>query len=140
MKSRGIVALVIVLVGVSFVFGQTARLRGTVLDPSGAVIPGVDMKLTQGSNVVAQTKTDAVGNFSFDVPPGDYRLETSLDGFRTRQQNVRVAANMRPLSIPLTVATVDAVIDVAAQDDRVSLESDANLTQTTIQSDRIKDL
>ncbi len=140
MKVTRIAAFAAVLLSVSIVFAQAAMMRGTVLDPSGAVIPGADLKLSQGSNVVAQTKTDATGNFSFNVPAGDYRLETSLDGFKTRQQNVRAAQNMRPLSISLTVATIDAVVDVAAGDDKVSLEQDANLTQTTVQGDRIKDL
>jgi hypothetical protein len=140
MKLACIVALTILILSAPFVNAQAVRLRGTVFDPSGAVIPEVDLKLSQGSSVVAEGKTDATGNFSFDVPSGDYRLETSAQGFRQRQQNVRVAANMRPLSISLTVATVDSVVDVAARDDRVSLEQDANLTQTTIQADAVKDL
>ena len=140
MRLRSIIGLAVYLMGASFIYAQAVRVRGTVLDPSGAVIPGVDLKLTQGSIAIAQTKTDATGNFSFEVPAGDYRLEASADGFKTRQQNIRAAANMRPVSIPLTVATVDAVVDVAAGDDKVSLEEDANLTQTTIQADRVKDL
>ena len=135
-----IILLVIVLLSAPFVQAQTMRLRGTVLDPSGAVIPEADLKITQGSSVVAEGKTDAAGAFSLNVPAGDYRLEVSRDGFRVRQQNVRVTANMRPLAISLTVATLNAVVDVAAQDDKVSIESDANLTKTNIQGDAIKDL
>src|SRR5262245_10911266 len=141
MNLRCVIALIAFLFVASFVYAQGGvRVRGTVLDPSGAVIPGVELKLIQGSSVVAQTKTDATGNFFFDVAVGDYRLEAVADGFRKRQQNVRVATNMRPLSIPLTVASVDAVVDVAAQDDQVGLDQDANLTQTTVQGDAIKDL
>src|SRR6185369_3359220 len=103
MRLKGIIGLAVYLLVTSLVYAQAIRVRGTVLDPSGAVIPGADLKLIQGSNVVAQTKTDATGNFFFDVVVGDYRLEAAADGFRTRQQNVRVATNMRPLSVPLSV-------------------------------------
>src|SRR5438477_7623283 len=47
---------------------------------------------------------------------------------------------MRPLSIPLAVATVNAAVDVAPTEDKVSLEQDANLTSTTITGDQVKDL
>src|SRR5215510_3165220 len=101
MKLWTFIALILVLSSVSVLNAQAVRLRGTVLDPSGAVIPGVDLRISQGSNVVASGKTDETGNFSFDVSPGEYRVEAAADGFRTRQQNVRAAANMRPLSITL---------------------------------------
>ncbi len=144
MKLWSFVALTVLILGASVINAQTARqtvqLRGTVFDPSGAVIPEADLKLTQGSNVVKEWKTDTTGNFSFEGPAGEYRLEVSATGFRTRQQNVRAAANARPLSISLSIAAADAVVDVAAQDDKVSLEQDANLTKTTIQGDAIKDL
>jgi hypothetical protein len=140
MKISRAVALAVLILSASLVNAQAVRLRGTVLDPSGAVIPAVDLKLSQGANTVAEGKTDATGDFSFDVAPGEYRLEVSAAGFKPRQQNVRAAANMKPLSISLAVAAVNAVVDVAAQDDRVNLDQDANLTHTTIQGNAIKDL
>jgi hypothetical protein len=44
---------------------------------SGATIPGVsiNVKKKSGGNIVATTKTDGDGNFSFTLPPGDYILE-----------------------------------------------------------------
>jgi len=67
---------------------QTVLLRGTVLDPSGAVIPEADVKVSQGGRVAGQQKSDSTGNFSFDLPAGDYRLQVSAADFRTYVQNV----------------------------------------------------
>src|SRR5262245_14632577 len=131
MKRWGIVALAVFLLSVSVVAAQAVRLRGTVLDPSGAVIPEADIKISQGNRDVAEAKSDATGNFSFDLPSGEYRLAISAADFRPYQQNVRVTANMRPLSIALAVATISAVVDVGQADDKVSLEDDAKLTSTT---------
>jgi len=140
MKFWGILALAFLLLSASVVNAQTVRLRGTVLDPSGAVIPGADLKVSQGNQVTGEGKSDATGNFSFDVPAGDYKLDISAAAFKPHSQNVRAAANMRPLQISLAVATLNAAVDVTTRDDRVSLEQDANLTSVTINDDQVKDL
>jgi hypothetical protein len=140
MKVWGFIALVILLLSASIVNAQTLRLRGTVLDPSGAVIPGADVRVSQGNRVIGEGKSDATGNFSFDVPAGEYRVEASAPEFKPHAQTVRVTANMRLLSIALAVAAVNAAVDVAPTDDKVALDADANLTSTTISGDRIKDL
>src|SRR2546428_12177729 len=105
MKLWKVIALALLLLSASVVNAQTARLRGTVLDPSGAVIPGADLKVSQGSRLIAEGKTDATGNFGIDVAAGEYRVEISAPEFRPYQQNVRIGVNMRPLSITLAVAT-----------------------------------
>src|SRR5579871_2062633 len=68
---------------------DTARLQGTVLDPSGAVVPGADVKVTNSAtNRTQKTTTDATsGSFSFqNLPPGNYQVEVSKSGFKTLKQ------------------------------------------------------
>src|SRR5262252_2408448 len=105
---------------------QTVLLRGTILDPSGAVIPEADVKVSQGGRVAGQRKSDSTGNFSFDLPAGDYQLRVSAADFRAYVQNVRVTPNMRPLSVSLMLAGVNATVDVPSVDDRVALDDDVN--------------
>ena len=112
-----------------------AALSGQVVDPSGAVIPGAAVKVSQGNRVIMEGQSDSTGNFSFDLAVGEYRVEVTVPEFKPHAQNVRVTANMPPLSIPLAVATVNAAVDVAPTEDKVSLEQDANLTSTTITGD-----
>jgi hypothetical protein len=137
---RAIFVVLGLLFSASVVNAQTVLLRGTVLDPSGAVIPGADLKVSQANRVVAERQSDATGNFAFDLVAGDYRLEVSAPAFRTRAQNVRVVPNIRPLAISLTVAAVDAAVDVTANDDTVSLDEDSNSTSTSLSDDTIKAL
>ncbi len=135
-----IILIAVLFLSASVASAQTVLLRGTVLDPSGAVIPEADVRLSQAGKIVGERKSDATGNFAFDVVAGDYRLDVSAPDFRPHAQNVRVTPNMRPLSISLVVAAVNAAIDVATNDDRVGLEDDANLTSTSISGDTIKAL
>jgi hypothetical protein len=140
MKARLIVLMVGLLASAAVANAQTVLLRGTVLDPSGAVIPAADLKVSQNGRVAAQRQSDATGNFAFDLPAGDYKLEVSAPAFKGYTQNVRVVPNIRPLSISMTVASVDAAVDVTANDDTVNLDEDSNLTSTSVSDDTIKAL
>src|SRR5271166_691398 len=68
------------------VHGQTAStgaLAGKVLDPSGAVIQKVEVRLTNPQTGDADTiMSDATGDFHFLLlPPGSYELQVSKTGF-----------------------------------------------------------
>ncbi len=57
-------------------------VSGTVLDPSGAAIPKAQITASQGSQVTAQTMSDAVGAFRLNnLPPGKYSLGFHAEGF-----------------------------------------------------------
>src|SRR5262245_11221696 len=119
---------------------QTSKLAGRVLDPSGAVMLGVDIKLFQGATLVKEGKTDERGTFSLEVPPGQYRVEVSAPDFKTINQELRITPNMPSVSISLSLATVATQIDVGSKKDEVTIDEDANLTSTTISGDAVKDL
>jgi hypothetical protein len=61
------------------------RVAGTVLDTSGAILPGATIKLTnQQTNQAQVTVSNEVGAFVFpQVPVGTYRIELELQGFKT---------------------------------------------------------
>lgn len=62
-----------------------ASVSGTMSDPSGGVLPGVEMALTdRTSGVRASRVTDGAGWFRFpDLTPGPYTLTATLPGFAT---------------------------------------------------------
>src|SRR5579859_2863824 len=65
--------------------GQTVNgsFRGKVTDPSGAVIPGANVTMTDTAKGVSRdTKTDASGYYEFlDVPPSTYDFTVSFIAF-----------------------------------------------------------
>src|SRR5689334_23781849 len=67
---------------------STAQIGGTVKDQSGAVLPGVEVTVTQTDTGVKRTATtDETGTYVLpNLPLGPYRLEASLPGFRTYAQ------------------------------------------------------
>ena len=61
-----------------------ATIRGTALDPSGAVIPKVKIELTNTeTNTTREAVTNSEGDFEIPyVSPGNYRLRRRLPDSR----------------------------------------------------------
>src|SRR4030095_13540761 len=66
----------------------TAELNGRVTDSSGAVLPGATVTVTQTATGLVRTAvTEGNGSYLFsNLPTGPYRLEVSLQGFRSYVQ------------------------------------------------------
>src|SRR5882762_8693094 len=100
-------------------WGQaTARLTGTVKDPSGGTVAGASVTLTnEATNVSRKATTDADGNFLFTiVDVGVYRVEIERSGFKKYVQNgitLEVNQNGR-LDATLSIGETAEVVEVSA--------------------------
>src|SRR5262245_264315 len=65
--------------------GGSGSIQGTVLDTAGGVLPGATVTATNLATGVSTTRqTSAAGVFVLSpLPPGDYKLAATLDGFKT---------------------------------------------------------
>ncbi|HLH31889.1 MAG TPA: carboxypeptidase-like regulatory domain-containing protein, partial [Terriglobia bacterium] len=120
----------------------TAQINGTVKDPSGAVLPGVEVTATQTStNVSRQAVTDERGNFVLpNLPVGPYKVEAALPGFRTFvQTGIELGVNQNPnLNVTLEVGQVSQQVEVQAN---VSMVETQNLgVRSVIQNQEILEL
>lgn len=82
----------------SFSQANTATFHGTVTDPTGAVVPGATVTLTeQNTGAVRQQVTDADGEFVFTfLPAGTYRLRIETSGFKAYvMTDIRLAAGQQ---------------------------------------------
>ena len=69
---------------------QNGSVRGTVVDPQGAIVSGANIRLLRDNDQVAQAPTDARGEFRFDsLPEGRYQVEVTAAGFETRVTDYR---------------------------------------------------
>src|SRR5919201_2593876 len=83
---KGPVIVVIVILTHASAWAQaTAQMSGTVRDESGGVLPGVTVTATQTDTGFSRTVvTETSGSYVLtNLPTGPYRLEASLQGFRT---------------------------------------------------------
>jgi len=81
---RAGVALVCLLWLAGTAYAQTGVVRGTVKDPSGAVIPGAKvMLLAQGTGSQRTVESGQDGAFEFvAVPVAVYTVEVESEGFK----------------------------------------------------------
>ena len=123
---------------------QSARLRGRVLDSTGAVMVGADVKvsLPNSNEALREVKTNDSGDFDITVPLGEYNVAISAPDFESHIEVVRLVSNMRPLSVSLSLAGLTTTVD--ASDDAnavaVSADPDQSLTAQTISGDAVRDL
>ena len=77
--------------------GDGATLTGQVTDPSGAVIPGAAVTVTNAATAAAVTvKTDAAGRyFAGGLAAGGYRVDATARGFARQELNVTLAASQQ---------------------------------------------
>jgi hypothetical protein len=114
-----ILATLLLLVPISQAQEATGRITGTVSDPSGAVIPGAQLTVTNtASQVNRKTTTDHDGYYQvLSLPIGTYTVTAEHNGFRTVviDQN-RLAINQAlRVDIRLQVGATNQTIEVGAE-------------------------
>ena len=63
---------------------EKASVRGTVTDPSGAIVPAATVRLVDvdhGTRAQATTNSDGIYSFP-EIAPGNYRMEVEKGGFK----------------------------------------------------------
>ncbi|MGC2160360.1 MAG: carboxypeptidase regulatory-like domain-containing protein [Silvibacterium sp.] len=106
-------------------FGQAGRggISGLVTDPSGAIVPGANIKLHSLATGTAQsTVTTAAGLYSFvSVSPGTYEVTASQKGFQTVVRNPVVVTvdQVSTINFTLSVGSVNQVVTVTSGTDLV---------------------
>jgi hypothetical protein len=120
----------------------TAELNGRVTDTSGAVLPGATVTVTQTATGVERTVvTDETGSYVIsNLPTGPYRLEVSLQGFRSYVQTGLV------LQVGAT-PTVNAALEIGSIEESVTVEAAAPIVDvrsagisTVVENERIVEL
>ena len=134
---------VIVAMSVAVLLAQdTATISGTVSDPSGGFVQGVEVTVTQTDTGVSRTATtDAAGSFILsNLPLGPYRLQAMKTGFEVFVQTGIVLQVGSSPTIPVTLKVGDV-------SERIQVEATTSEVETrnlgvgnVVETQRILDL
>ncbi len=98
---------------------DAAQLRGTVFDPSGAVIPGASVELVNDSTGVTEsTATGDFGRYLFNnLRPASYTLHVRATGFTSvsRSNVVLRVGQQTDVEIVLEIGDVATTVEVAGE-------------------------
>jgi carboxypeptidase family protein len=100
-------------------------ISGTVIDPSGAVVPKATVTATNTDTSVKQAvKTNDAGTYSFPIlPVGHYVVDITVDGFKPyRRTNITVDVN--------SAIVVDAALELGESAEAVTVEESAVQVET----------
>lgn len=151
MKSSNTKTKIITLaVSIGFLFnsltagGQNsdARIAGTVVDTSDAVIGGASVEIRSADGAVLRTtQSDTSGSFILSgLAAGGYRLVVSHTGFETKEMPVKIGTSgeQASLRIVLAVGSVSTTVDVQGREDDLIGIAESG-TQGTVGATEIQD-
>ena len=120
------VFLILLSAGPSPAQTSLGRMSGTVLDSSGAVLPGATITMTSDQTAQVQTTTSTeTGAFLFPlVPVGTYKVEIELQGFKS--------ATFTKVSVAVAQEySLTARLELGNVSENVTVEAGASLVPTT---------
>jgi hypothetical protein len=107
----------------------TGNIRGTAVDPSGAIVRDAVVTATQVETALVRTATtDHDGNYALvELPVGHYRIEVEAKGFQKYvQEGISLNVN-ETASVPVRLA-------VGTEAQKVVVTADAQIIQGTVTS------
>src|SRR6266481_3834392 len=108
----------VIFVPFSFAQKTTGDIDGTVIDQSGAMLPGCALTLTnQATAAVRKTTSNAQGNYSFlNLPVGTYTISATKEGFK--------ALSLKDVEVHVsTVTTTNLGLEIGAATEMVTVEA-----------------
>ncbi len=118
-------AMSVLLPGLAAAQFDTATVLGTVRDPSGGLVPGVTVTLSNvATGITATAVSDQDGSYQFlNVRIGTYTIKAELSGFSTAvAENILVTVNAR--------LRVDLDLRVGSLDERVVVTGSTPVLET----------
>src|ERR1700733_5220703 len=118
------------------------EITGTVTDPTGAILPNVDVKVTSvetGSSHV--TKTNGAGIFDFPgLDNGNYNLTASYTGFQAYRKDGIVLNIAETLREDINLAVGSASQEVVVQSNALQVQSETSEVSSLISGQQISQL
>jgi len=119
----------------------TGSIVGTISDPSGAVITGAAITITNVANrQVIDLVTNASGYFnSGALVPGDYKMRVSVKGFSSAEVSLTVlVGNTATANVKLQIGQETQVVEV--QDSEVRVNTEQATVQGVLGAKQIQNL
>src|SRR5262245_19632945 len=129
--SQTIILTTVMLLAAAHLYAQgaTAAISGTVLDPTGAAIPGASITVKNVGTAFTRTViSDDQGRYvAPELPIGEYEVQASLAGFQTVvRRGISLTVGSRPV--------VDLQLPIGQAAETVSVTGEISQVETTSSS------
>lgn len=111
-------------------FAATATLRGHIADPTGALIPGAKITVTDATGkTVATTTADAAGAYTVNgLAPGSYIVRAEFAGFAPFQSQPipLTAGQAKRVDVAMAIEVEQQSVEVTDETPQVNVEAGGN--------------
>ncbi len=137
-------SLAIICVGIISSWGQTFQgsFAGTVIDPSGAVVPGAVVTITEKDKGFSRSVTSSKDG-SYEVPllpPGRYTLSVQKEGFRKFDRGPLTLLVNQHLREDIKLDLGQASDSIVVEAYPATVESQTSSVGTTIDEQKVNDV
>ena len=143
MKLRCVCLVGVLLAGSSYLFGQAqATIVGTVTDPSGAVVPNVNIVVANDAvGFTRSYKSNSDGEYTAArIPLGDYTVTAEAAGFQTIKQTGITLNAGQTLRVDLRLRLGTESQEVNVQGNATTVETDTAAISGVVVGKQISEL
>jgi hypothetical protein len=142
-KNRFSLALIVVfcVTGLALAQTDTARLIGTITDPSGAVIANATVAVTNtATGRIVTTRTGAAGEYTVNaLTAGRYHVNVSAQGFKSESADFTLeVSQVQEISLKLQTGEATTTVDVTG--DVPLVDTSTSSTGEVIQGRQVTEL
>lgn len=103
--------------GGAFRAGVNGILSGVVRDPTGAVVPGAHVTVSNDAGFSQTVNADSSGRYNFrNVPAGAAKLDFNYPGFKNQRTSVNISSSYRnEADAKLSVGSVSESVEVSGE-------------------------
>ncbi len=138
------VKVLLALVGLSCLLwsqAETGQITGTVTDPTGAIVPGANVRVVNTATGAERTTVSSgAGDFTVtNLQPGNYSVIIETQGFATYEQNVVVMVGAKVgLDVKMQVGRTGTTVQVS--ESAVQVNTETQTLGTTVTNQQLVEL
>lgn len=113
---------------------RSGAISGSVVDPSGAIVAGAAVTVTETStNVRYDIKTNQSGEFQAPyLPPGVYRVEVTQPGFQKSMRDAISLGALQTIRVEMRLKVAQATESVVVSAESSSVQVDSATVESTV--------
>lgn len=129
--------------GAARVFAQsTGTIRGTVTDPSGAIVPNAAVTAKESSTgLERKVASNESGIFVFpDLPIGTYSLKISAPGFQTQNRPNLQLLTGQTMDLTIALAVGQQTQEITVTSEAQQIQTSTSTVEQTVSQQQMRDL
>jgi len=137
-----VLAALLLLAGLALGQVKSSAITGTITDPSGALVPGADVVVTnQETNVQVAVQSNAAGEYTVPyLAAGQYLVTVKSEGFQTFRKTDIVMGTGTTVRVDVALVTGSVATSIEVKANAIALQTESATVQAAVNQDLIQNI